>query len=92
MAFGASHNSNGSSVGMCIIAWPILQISASIAVRVVSRLKDRDTYRIVRVPYCYNHNRNTMIHDVCPMTILICLSETSDYLLGQVQNLYLSDK
>ena len=46
MAFGASQNSNGSSAGECIIAWPtLLQISAIIAIRIVSRLKYRDTYR-----------------------------------------------
>ena len=50
-------NSNGSSARECIIAWPILQISASIAIRIVSRLKYRDTYRIVRVSYRYNPNK-----------------------------------
>ena len=43
-----------SSAGVRIISWPMLQISTSIVMRIVSRLKYRDTYRIVRVPYRYN--------------------------------------
>ena len=60
-----------------MINWFILRFSPSIAIRIVSWLKYRDTYRIVRVPYRYAPTFTAAVWAVAWVAILLNFVKSS---------------